>query len=306
MMSTSIKVVTAKHFLDACEMEWPNFAEVLVKPSELHLLVTTWYADHCSDYEIELRQRHAYFNANLNNKWLEPVQSHLTHLSLHCNTYWGIYPRWQPGSLHFPRLRLMSFGQWTIFYDWQVEFITSHGETLEQLILVNCPILHALCMTTRQSNNLWQQRLGGTGRGKPPTTNIYSDLRWHTVLPALTAGLPKLKHFSMGRGPTRDRLDDDLNFDSDRGFEDRYTSAPKIDSSRYAMFTYCRGVTEWSKRSLDIEGNGKFRSWANPRDWGTGEDVERRIQYPDCLQEDENTLEDLLKIASARQVVADN
>jgi hypothetical protein len=154
MLSTNIEEITVKHFQDACEIEWQTFAQHLTKPKKLHLLITTWYDDASYDFEIELRYRHALFNIHLNKKWLEPLQSQLTHLSLHCYTYWGLYPLWQLCSLHFPHLKFISFAQWTIFYSWQIKFITSHGQTLEQLILINCPVVHALCMTRRQSNNL--------------------------------------------------------------------------------------------------------------------------------------------------------
>jgi hypothetical protein len=109
MSSTNIEELTVKHFQDACKIEWPNFAQFLAKPKKLHLLITTWCDDASYDYKIKLRYQHALFNIHLNRRWLEPMQSQLTHLSLHCNTYWGLYPLWQPCSLYFPHLRSMSF-----------------------------------------------------------------------------------------------------------------------------------------------------------------------------------------------------
>jgi hypothetical protein len=294
MLAANIETITVKHHQDTCEAEWPDLAQIRTKPKKLHLLITTWSDDASYDYEIELRHRHAFFNVNLTRLWLDPTQNQLTHLSLHCNTYWGIYPQWHPSGLHFPHLKSMSFAQWTIAYDWQVGFITLHGHTLEQLILTNCPILYALCMTRWQVNNLWQQSRAGTGRGKPPTTNIYSDLRWHTVLPKLTAGLPKLKHFSMGRGPTKDFGRGHEPFDDDKGFEDRYKLSPQIDCSRYARFDYDRGTTEWE------EPISKHSTWSSWLEWEHDKETKIKERYPDCLQEDQDALEDLLKIARGR------
>jgi hypothetical protein len=292
LLSTTIETITVKHFQDACEMQCPESFQTVAKPKKLHLLITTWCDDASYDHELELNSRHTFFNVYLSKKWLEPVHRQLTHLSLHCNTYWGIYPQWQPGSLHFPHLQSMSFAQWTLFYDWQVEFITSHGQTLEQLILVNCPIIYALSMTPRQSNNLWQQALGGTGRGKTPTTVTYSDLRWHTVLPELATGLPKLKHFSMGRGPAREFRWGNAPFDSDEGFENRYELVSEIDSSRYVLFDTHSGITEW----IDpIYERGLQRSWLVRE---IGKNVNTKIEYPDCLQEDQDALEKMLKIVN--------
>jgi hypothetical protein len=150
-------------------------------------------------------------------------------------------------------------------------------------------------MTRCQSNNLWQQSLGGTGRGKPPTTNTYSDLRWHTVLPELATGLPKLKHFSMGRGPTEDSLWSHNPFNGDKGFDSRYRVTPTIDSSRYAIFDFDRGITEW------IEPIPERRSWSSWLERETDKDVKRKIQYPDCSQKDQDALENLLKTTRMSQ-----
>jgi hypothetical protein len=201
----AIDSLTVKHLQDDCQTRRPDFAKLPTKPRKLHLLITTWSDDSSWDMDIHIRHRHALFNMQLNATWLKPLQSKLTHLTLHCDTYWGIYPRWQPDNLKFPHLTSLAFGKWTIAHDWQIDFITSHGATLEQLIFTRCPIMHAARLTRRQEHNLWQERLPGTSRGGPPTTNHFSDLRWHTVLPRLVSGLPKLTHFSMGRG-----LDDDI------------------------------------------------------------------------------------------------
>lgn len=306
-----IDSLTIKHLQDDCQTRRPDFAKLPIKPRQLHFLITSWFDDATTEMEIHTPYRHALFNLQLNSTWLEPLQSQLTHLTLHCDDYWGIYPQWQPSDLKFPHLKSLAFGKWTIAYDWQIDFIISHGATLEQLILTRCPIMHAACFTRRQERNLWRERLPGTSRGRPPSMNHFSDLRWHTLLPRLVSGLPKLTHFSMGRGP--DDHDDDgvctkwpgYGFNGQcvtghTGFENRYSLKPVMDWSRYIIFQDDGGPKEW--QDADIERGGYY---ATARGWGLyphekDEDWKTGTKFPDCLQEDQDALEELLKTLRGR------
>lgn len=275
--------------------------------------MTTWSDDASTDMDIEIRHRHALFNIQLNATWLEPLQSQLTHLTLHCDTYWGIYPRWQPKNLKFPYLKYLAFGKWTIAHDWQIDFITSHGATLEQLILTRCPIMHAARLSRRQERNLWQERIPGTSRGGPPRANHFSGLRWHTVLPRLASGLPRLTQFSMGRGPDDDIDDEDSSTRSPgpdfygqrvtghTRFEHRYSQITAIDWSRYIILENDEGPTEW--QDADIERGGYH---ATARGWGhsfhreKNEEWKTGSEFPDCWQEDQDALDDMLRTLRRR------
>ncbi|KAJ4335061.1 hypothetical protein N0V95_008998 [Ascochyta clinopodiicola] len=301
--TADIDLLNLKHHQDACLVQRPDLLKLHAKPKKLHFLMTTWSDDASPDMDIELRHRHALFNVHLDTTWLGPLQPHLTHLTVHCNTYWGVYPRWQPGPLRFPHLKSLALGKWTIAFNWQIEFIALQGQTLEQLILTNCPILHALRMTKRQSANQWQQRLPGTSRGKPPTDNVFPDLRWHTVLPDLKVRLPKLKYFAMGRGPVRERLFNREVSDDDEAYEERYKLKPRIDSSRYAIFDFEAGLSEWvdagpdRDSSLHQKGGWECSHWldrSNDEEWRT------KTTYPDCLQEDQEALTGFLEELSQR------
>lgn len=300
LSGADIDTLTMKHLQDACQIQRPDIAQFSPKSKKLHILVTTW-SDDCSESEIDEQHRHALFNVKLNTIWLTPMQNQLTHLTLHCNTFWGVYPRWQLDGLHFPRLKSLALGKWTVAFDWQIDFITSHSQTLEELILTRCPILHALRMIHRQSENTWQVPRGGTGRGKPPTNNFFSDLRWHAVLSEFRAKLTKLKHFSMGRGPRGERDWDLRAFSGDAAFEDRYHLSPRIDSSRYAIFDFDNGPTVWSEREDDVpfykKDGWSHSSWMERE---TDEAVKEKLKYPDCLKEDRDALEELLQDLRSR------
>ncbi|KAF2628187.1 hypothetical protein BU25DRAFT_458036 [Macroventuria anomochaeta] len=299
LAGADIEALTIKHLHDSCLIQRPDFTPGRAKVTKLHLLLTTWSDDASPDNDIEIRYRHSLFNIHLNTTWLTPLQTQLTHLTLHSNTYWGVYPPWQPGDLHFPRLRSLALGKWTIAFDWQIDFIVSHSDTLQELFLTNCPILHALRMTPRQSDNQWRRPRAGTARGKPPTNNFFSGLRWHTVLLAFKSKLPKLKYFSMGPGPLGGLVFDRRDFRDDEAFEDRYKLSPRIDSARYAVFDFGAGPAEW------LDGDSEYRQrWHRGKggfdgtDWvekEMDEEVRKKANYPDCLQEDQAALEGLLR-----------
>lgn len=303
LSAANIKNVTIKHLQDACDVDHPNIKQLPSTIQKLNLLIATWTELASSDHDLELSYRHAFFNIHLNGDWLYPLQSQLTHLTLSCNTYWGIYPRWQPDKLHFPQLKSLAFGNWTIAFDWQLNFIISHAKTLEQLTLINCPILHALRMTPRQSNNLWQQRLPGTGRGPPQTNNFFIDLRWHNVLLQFKNELPKLKHFTMARGPKGPNFWARVDLTADEAFDDRYTLASCVDTSRYAIFDY-DGPAE--KEDADPE---RYRGRPGGEDYYKNshwlerekdEEVRKKLEFPDCLKEDQDALEDLMRVLKTR------
>ncbi|KAF1360871.1 hypothetical protein EJ07DRAFT_154787 [Lizonia empirigonia] len=139
--SADIATLTLKHLPDFCLVQSPDMTQ-LANITKLHLLITTWSEDANPDADILSYHRHSFFNVRLNTTWLLPMQPHLTHLTIHTNTYWGVYPCWQPSTLHFPHLTSLALGKWTLAFPWQLALLTSHT-TLQSLLLTNCPILHA-------------------------------------------------------------------------------------------------------------------------------------------------------------------
>jgi hypothetical protein len=308
----SVDTVTIKHYQDSCTF-WHPYASHFDHPDvfskaldKLHISIATWTGLASSDMDIELNCRHELFNIHLYTAWLQPLQSQLTHLTLHCNTYWGVYPRWQPNNLHFPQLKSLAFGKWTIAFNWQIDFIASLGDTLEQLVFTSCPILHAMRMTPRQSSNSWRERLPGTTRGPPPTDQFFPALRWHTVLPELESRLPRLKHFSMARGARGDHFWGRADLSGDEAFDDRYTQAPCIDESRYAIFDFGNGPAEYvdvtTERGKERLSWGQKESFFETSTWleRAGEETRKKVQFPDCEREDREALDALLATVRGR------
>lgn len=305
----NIDTLTVKHLQDFCPDQKPDWSQTSTTFKKLNILMTTWTDEACPDHDIENLERHAFFNQRLNAVWLSHSQSRLTHLTLHCNTYWGVFPRWQPEGLHFPSLKSLALSKWTITFDWQLDFITSHGETLEQLILTDCPILYASRMMIHQSTNALHLRPRGTSRGKPPTANFFCEMRWHQTLPCFQEKLPKLKHFSMGRGPVNPAFCNRADLSADEAFDDRYSLIPRIDSSRYAIFDFGEGAISYETTRfhwhLEPDESGSTpsslqRERCSWEERETDEDVKTKLAYPACLEEDEKALAELLSVIKER------
>jgi hypothetical protein len=137
---------------------------------------------------------------------------------------------------------VLALSKCTITFDWQLDFITSHGETLEQLVFTDCPILYASRLMLHQSTNAWHQRPRGTSRGKPPTTDTFCGMRWYHVLLHFQEALLRLKNFSMGRGLINHASSVKADLSADEAFDDRYSLIPCISSSRYSIFDLEEGA----------------------------------------------------------------
>jgi len=58
----------------------------------------------------------------------------------------GFFPKLDLRTIHFPQLRTLALGNYTFTHDWQLEWITSHALTLQNLYLDDCPILYQMIL----------------------------------------------------------------------------------------------------------------------------------------------------------------
>jgi hypothetical protein len=161
-------------------------------------------------------------------------------------------------------------------HDWQVDWIVSHGSTLQELCLGDCSIVFACRMEQDQAHTNFPGLSPITGR-KDYFKEVY--LRWHQVLERFRQELPRLQHFAMGSGVW------------DEAFEKRYDLDCAIEDGRYVLFDSGVGTCQW------FEGVNRYREgwWfdVNPPD--VGFDESKLIQYPQCELEDKEALSLLLK-----------
>ncbi|KAI8625498.1 hypothetical protein F5Y19DRAFT_450267 [Xylariaceae sp. FL1651] len=189
--------------------------------------------------DIDLAALDYCFNSNLRTHWLEPTQNQLTHLTLNCDVCWGVRPFADLRGLYFPQLQSLALGNWTIIHSWQIEWITSHGATLRELVLDDCPIAYILSVDFE----LDDQFPGIKGDVRKEV-----DLRWSDVFPIFQQRLKRLRHFGMGRN---------------RNFDHRYQLPARIEYSRYITFQCGTGPSPWMYE-VYTEGEDKDKiEWEN-------------------------------------------
>ncbi|KAL4994963.1 hypothetical protein BDV10DRAFT_188511 [Aspergillus recurvatus] len=136
--------------------------------------------------------------------WLKPTTANIEHLTLYSSIYFGFYPKCDLPSVHFPRLKSLSLGNYTFVHDTQLTWITFHGSTLRELYLDNCPILHEVAVNI--TNDLYRihrtplpldsYKTHPNLRGK---LHAIYPTRWADYFRAFTTQLPHLRHFRFGR-----------------------------------------------------------------------------------------------------------
>lgn len=141
---------------------------------------------------VQLEEPHRFF-AELPSFWLKPTVSNLRHLTLYSTHYFGFYPKCDLRGVHFPQLRTLSFGNHTFVDDSQLDWILSHGTTLTELYLDDCPILLEMGYLDPSVFAF---------KDEPDAMHyITYGARWCDYLCAFREGLPVLRHFRMGRSP---------------------------------------------------------------------------------------------------------
>ncbi|KAJ4296333.1 hypothetical protein N0V90_006378 [Kalmusia sp. IMI 367209] len=248
----------------------PDEASMLVreKLKKLALMVVTetmhvYSVAGLGDLDIDAPAFHECFNSGLTSHWLKPTQQQLTHLTLYCDSYWGIYPFTDLRGIHFPHLKSLSLGRWTIAHDWQHEWVTSHGDTLEELVLDDCPIVYALKMEPKMADANWPDMQPPDGWGEIDT-NILKQYgtRWSDILPTFQHGLKHLRSFGMACRPF-----DDETYSHEVMFNTRYDIPARIEASRYTNFAYNSiDHTQWYAHVDRAAGTGKgMDCWVTDR-----------------------------------------
>ena len=266
--------------VDVCESE--SFQRLLSRFTSLSLRVTSEFKEQSS---LEKPELHRFFNHELKTYWLHPVQAQLVHLKLY-SAYmeWGYFPSCDLRSLHFPKLSSLALGSMTFTHDWQLEWILSHASTLRSLILDDCPIIIASSL------------FADTGPHRdPPALELfhgptgyewYFAARWHDYFRRITEGLPKLTHFGYG------------SLDSVNDFEDCFELSAAPYASRYCIIhtgtlpshlCYPRRKTRWEGKKAVPDGYYFDSCWESPP------------PYPECDEEDQEALNELLAVIAGRK-----
>jgi hypothetical protein len=243
-----------------------HFVALRSRLKKLAFLIATGYDSAAPENSISMGPVHECFNDGLLNLWLKPTQPLLTHLTLYSDMYWGVYPFIDVRGLCFSNLKSLVLGNFTIAHDWQIDWIASHGETLEELFLDDCPIVYALNLSDYDAqDNGWEQY----------STKLV-ETRWSSVFPLFQQRLKKLRHFAIGNGQ--------WSYGAEKAFECRYDLPARIEKWRYVSYDYGQGPIPWNED--DVGKNHITLGYGDP---------EVQVEVPDCEVEDQAALDALLK-----------
>ncbi|KAF1954577.1 hypothetical protein CC80DRAFT_475821 [Byssothecium circinans] len=262
--------LTIFHLLDAsCRCPGPQFRDgegKIANPDRLTLMIAITWDDAAPEANLEQAAVQECFNQGLENLWLKPTQLQLTHLTLYADIYWGIYPFSDLRGLCFPKLQSLALGNFSIAHGWQIDWITSHGQTLEELILDDCPIVYALQLGDYDArDNDWEE-----------DSIKLVEMRWSNVFPLFQQRLKRLRHFGVGHGP----------WANDKMVECRCDLPASIEPSRYVSYEHGQGPTPW------IESDIKYGR--KQIEFTDGITVLAVVEVPDCEDEDQAALDALL------------
>ncbi|KAF2814724.1 uncharacterized protein BDZ99DRAFT_367371, partial [Mytilinidion resinicola] len=118
-----------------------DFKAVFSRLDSLALRIATEWHDARPESTLKLPDAHIIYGTELKDQWLRPVAHQLKKLALYGDNFWGYWPRCDLRSLHFPKLKSLFLGNMTFTHDWQLDWILTHADTLEELRLDHCPIV---------------------------------------------------------------------------------------------------------------------------------------------------------------------
>jgi hypothetical protein len=295
-----VPFLTVKNLQDRTDEKFYDsvpFLKVTRRLQRLHLQIATEDDEDCPYQNSYQEGCQRCFNVGLPNRWLKPLQTQLTHLSLYsAECMWGFWPMCPLRDMHFPSLKSLALGNWTIVHEWQIDWLLSHGPTLEELILDDCPIVTTLKMYADRVKTYWPDA------GRPWTNYVgglcwfkEAPLRWHHVFPRFQDSFPRLCNFAMGSGTT---------------FEQRYELAARCVNGRYYMF---------DDERLSLQWIGGDESWIHEQQLGENGPMlvpvrgyrflmegrrQHTVYFPTCDAEDMEALVALMDVVKERASVA--
>lgn len=281
-----------------------DFKAVLSRLDTLKLSIASEYDDAAPENSIGIPDRHRFFGKDLLEFWLAPVSQNLVNLKLYGSCYWGYIPKCDFRGLQFPRLRRLALGNMTFTHDWQLDWILSHGQTLESLTLDDCPIVHDAKVyypldSERNVELSDDYQLDWSYEGQ----HVWSyPARWHDYFDKMASGLPRLCRFAIGHGPWNNYVGEDAVTEA---FEAAARLEAKLDDTRYVIFHSGTGPSQW----IEPEKNSYF-------DPEIGQQVEAMVydccwddddepplpEFPGCGKRDQEALDGLLEKVKGRNL----
>lgn len=239
-----------------------DFQSVMSRVRNLELQIVTEDVDGNGSVSQNLSKKelHTFFGQQL-VRWLEPVRQHLTHLKLYSKDgmYFGYLPRCQLPT--FPALTSLVLGGMSFSHDAQLAWVLAHSDTLQELVLDNCPIVIGVKIpSTLDSDNYPIEPLfnsSATGSILQSSSFLY-PARWHDYFSCFATGLSNLRSIRCGFGDWYDG----------NAFQKTHELGVGLWAQRYRILD----DGEW--RRPPFEGGSYEGEWSDPP------------MYPECTDED--------------------
>ncbi|KAG9659044.1 hypothetical protein KCU64_g4113, partial [Aureobasidium melanogenum] len=272
-----------------------NFETVMKRITQLGLGITVEDWDAAPENTLRQPEVHEFFGFELQEYWLRPIAPQLEYLKIYGNeeAYWGFYPA---GNLpHFPALRTLILGDYSFTSEKQVEWILSHADTLEELILDDAIIGVAVSIAETHvdipSRTIVYDKDYSSNppgyqpkwRGRTFKSQVWKDpTRWHNLFSRFAEGLPELRHFAVNHS----------DWDT-QAYEHADALCSAVRLERYGAFS--EGV--WDDfESYDAEDF----DWTDWREDGH-EIVKFQVEEPGCDEEDWQALNEFLTKVKRRR-----
>jgi hypothetical protein len=231
-----------------------------VKRLELQIVTEDVNGDGSLPANLGKKELHTFFGQQLAQGWLEPNLTHMTHLKLYSrDLYFGYLPKCHLPT--FPALKSMILGGMSFSHDEQLGWILKHSDTLEELVLDNCPIVVGVRIpSTLDSDNYPIEPLfnsSATGSILQPSSFLYSA-RWHHYFARFATDLVHLKSIKCGFGDWYDNS--------------AFPKSRELGIGLWAQRYRILDDGEW--RRPPFQGGTYDGSWSDPP------------VYPDCTDED--------------------
>jgi hypothetical protein len=263
-----------------------NFDMVMKKVKQLSLGVTTEDCFASPENTLVIPELHDFFGFELQEYWLAPFAANLEYLKIYGNreVYWGFYPACNLP--HFPVLKTLILGYVSFASELQIQWLLSHANTLEELILDNAILGIAVEIGEVEVDIINQTVVYERDYTKDPpgyqpkprshllkTETWLDPTRWHHIFRRYQGELPKLRHFAINHNRW-----DDLVFEH----ADALNTAMK--ETRYAVFTRHCWSDFWNYDADDFV----------LKEYEEDEKDRIQIEKPDCDEEDWEALNELL------------
>ncbi|KAL1619662.1 hypothetical protein SLS54_006599 [Diplodia seriata] len=176
------------------------------------------------------------------------MEDNLTTLVLYQSFYFGYSPKLDLRGLRIPSLRTLALGNYVFTHDWQLEWLSDHSSSLENLFLDDCIVVSYAklydCQIDSDGYPIIQRRRG-TPRGHRVRNYKFIDQTWSRIFHHIRTQLTSLRHFRTGTSTRWMGRYDDRHYFHPSEYEDLTIG---LYDDRYQIFDMGIGPCQYTDR----------------------------------------------------------